>query len=305
MATQDQPLGPALSSPDELGVFRRQEIVVGPVRLHAVVGGRPSSGSRLVLLLHGFLGSWWTWRKVLPTLAADHRVAALDLRGYGDSSKPADGYDVATVAGDIAATIEELGATSAAIVAHDMAAPPALYLARTRPDLVDRLAYLDEPVYGVNFTELTGVGSPLGQPLWWFPFHAVPGLPEALIAGREEAYVRWFHDHFLAVPDAITDADRAELLRVFAADGGVPGALGCYRAVPQSLRQYADLADAPRLTLPLLGLGGDHSLGRQVAGWLREVGDDVRGGAVADCGHFIPEEQPAALMQHLIPFLAA
>src|SRR5579862_6695788 len=94
--------------------LRHTEVAVGEVSLHYVEAGPPNA--EVVLLLHGWPQSWYAWRNVIPALAKHYRVIAPDLRGFGDSSKPATGYDTLTVAGDIVRLLDRLGVASAHLV---------------------------------------------------------------------------------------------------------------------------------------------------------------------------------------------
>jgi pimeloyl-ACP methyl ester carboxylesterase len=98
------------------GPWTHREISANGIRLHVAEAG----GGPLVLLLHGFPEFWWSWRSQLPALAdAGLRAVAVDLRGYGDSDKPPRGYDLWTLAGDVAGLVRALGGTRAALVGQD------------------------------------------------------------------------------------------------------------------------------------------------------------------------------------------
>jgi pimeloyl-ACP methyl ester carboxylesterase len=278
--------------------FRTQE----GVAIHYVQGGKGAP----VLLWHGFLETWYCWRKVMPRLAESFTVIAPDMRGYGDSDKPAEGYDALTLAEDFHQLVTYLGFDQVHLVAHDMGAPPALLYAARYPRQVLSLAYLEEPVL------LSGTLEPLFRfepgttrngGLWWWTFALAGALPEQLITGREREFLTWFYRHYCADPDAIEPEAVAEYLRTFAAPGGVRSALGVYRAVFESIRQTEPLTGA-RLSVPVLALGGDRVIGPHVQEMMQQVASNVRGGAVANCGHFIPDEQPGVLLDELFAFYA-
>ncbi len=255
-----------------------------------------------VVLLHGFLGTWYSWRKVMPALAARHTVVAPDLRGYGDSDKPAAGYDSATIAEDIRQLVRHLGLGRVSLVGHDMGAPPAYaYAARHRTE-VARLAYLEEPMLGVTLDGITGLDAPFPGGAWWFTFNYVPDLPETLLAGKERAFLTYFYRRFCYDPTAIEPAAVDEYLRTFADAGGVRGALGAYRAIYESEAQARE-DTKEKLTIPVLALGGELSLGPAVVEGMRQVAADVRGGTIERCGHFPAEERPDHLAEQLLAFL--
>ena len=137
---------------------------------------------------------------------------------------------------------------------------------------------------------------------WHFAFHALPDLPEMLIGGRERQYLDWFLRRKTANPDAFSDDDIAEYLRVFTKDGGLRAGLAYYRAASLSAQQNRELSARGKLTMPVLALGADQGSIADMAAPLRAYAEDVRGGVVANCGHFIPEEQPEAAARELASF---
>ena len=261
-----------------------------------------------LMLVHGFLGTSWAWRRVLPRLAQRYRVLAVDLRGYGDSDKPVDpddpgaGYDSRSLAEDLRAVARHAGIDGPIrLVGHDMGAPPALTWAARHPAEVSHLAYLEEPVPGFSVEEITSWNSNGGHPAWWFQFNAVPRLPEVLVAGREREFLSWFYDAFAVNRPALDDAID-EYLRSLAAPGGISGALGPYRALLLSEQQTREDCATP-LRQPVLALGGSASMGPAVLDGVRHVAPDALGGVLDKVGHFLPEEAPDALLDQLLPFL--
>lgn len=163
-------------------------LVNGSVRLHYVMGGQGEP----VLLWHGFLETWYCWRKIMPTLAEKYTVIAPDMRGYGDSEKPSSGYDARTLALDFRALVQQLGFREIFIVAHDMGAPPALVYAGEYPDEVRGLAYLDEPVLTEeNMQQVHKFTSDTlkNGGLWWWAFGLAADVPERLITGKEREFL--------------------------------------------------------------------------------------------------------------------
>ncbi len=271
---------------------------LGDVRLHYVTAGAGFP----VVLLHGWPQSWYEWRHIIPDLAERFRVIAPDLRGLGDSSRPAGGYDKKTVGNDVWRLVRDvLGLPEFHLVGHDWGGPTAYAVAAAHPDAVRRLAVLD--------VTIPGDGSPgisQGGRRWHHAFHQTLDLPEALIAGREEIYFGWFYRNYGARPDALSDADIAEYLRVYRQPGALRAGFSYYRAIPADIADNAATAAAFKLPMPVLALGGDRSWGRgmEVVESLRRMAVNVQGGVVENCGHWMPEEQPAELLRQLLAFLA-
>jgi pimeloyl-ACP methyl ester carboxylesterase len=255
------------------------------VRLHYVTAGAGDP----VVLLHGWPQTWFMWQDVIPLLAPHFALVAPDLRGLGDSSRPADGYDKMTVARDIAELMSRLGHQRFRVVAHDWGGPVAFALAAQFPQRVSAMAIFDAPVLGD--------GGPIEHHgRWHFGFHALPGLPEALTEGREDIYLRFFYRFAGARPDAISEDAQAEYVRAYSQPGAMTAGFNYYRAVPQDITDNSAFRDAGRkLDMPILVYGGDpQTRGRGMTAlesWAR-VATNVSGGVAENCGHWIPEERP-------------
>lgn len=274
------------------------------VRLHYVALGQGTP----VILLHGWPQTWYEWRLVMPLLADRYRLIAPDLRGLGDSSRPLTGYDKKTVAGDLWQLMHDhLGHEIFAVVGHDVGAVVAFRFAADHPEAVTHLALLDVPVIGIDTGSLGGL-APAGQlPRWHHLFHLVPDLPEALTYGRERLYLEWFFNWGTDQAGAFSDADINEYVRAYAQAGAMRAGFSMYRALPQDIADnYATLSTGFKLPMPTLGLGGGGARGRgeSVVQSLRQVALRAEGGAMPDCGHFIPEEKPQELAERLRTFLA-
>ena len=183
-----------------------------------------------VVLLHGFPEFWYAWRHQTPALATHYTVIAPDLGGYGYTEKPHTGYDKRTMAADIREPMATLGYDRAAVIGHDRGARVGLRLAKDHPDFVERLAVLDNIPTRVIFETMNGN---LAKGQWWFLFNAVPNLPEALIAGREEIWLRHFFDQWSHDPQLMTPEDLAEYVRAYQQPGAVMGACNDYRAAAE------------------------------------------------------------------------
>jgi pimeloyl-ACP methyl ester carboxylesterase len=246
----------------------------------------------------------------MPALAdSGCAVLAPDMRGYGDSDKPAgdDGYDGQSLAEDFRLLVRQIGFGNGrpiAIAAHDMGGPPALLWAAAHPEELTGLFYLEVPVMLqavlseiIAYTpEAMANGS-----MWWWILPLAPGVPERLIVGNERAFLTWFFDRDQASHDATADA-LEEYLRTFSGEKGVLGALGVYRAAFTTIAQTEPLRQR-KVTVPIIGLGGSRANGDRVGMMLKAVAEDVSAGAVDDCGHFLPEERPDAIVDAVLNHL--
>ncbi len=271
---------------------------LGDVQLHYVTAG---TGFPLVLL-HGWPQSWYAWRHVLPTLATTYQVIVPDLRGLGDSSRPLEGYDKKTIASDIWRLLHDhLGLNEFFLVGHDWGGPTGYALAAAHPEAVRKLAVLDVTIPGDGGTNFSQGGR-----RWHHAFHQTADLPEALIAGREDIYFSWFYRNWGHHPNVISPDGIAEYLRVYSQPGALRAGFSYYRNLPRDIADNQAIASTFRLPMPVLALGGNKGWGRgtEVLESLQRLGSNVRGGVIDNCGHFMPEEQPQLLLQHLLPFLA-
>lgn len=277
--------------------FRHRMVTAAGLRFHTVEGGAGDP----VLLLAGFPQSWYAWRRVMPLLAERHTVIAVDLPGQGDSDKPVDGYDTRTTGARIHALMQTLGHRRYFVGAHDIGAWVAYPYAAAHPEEVRRLVLLDANIPGVTLRPTVDVG-PDNWKSWHFFFHPVPDLPEALLTGRERIYIEWFFHRKSANPAAaFSQADIDEYERVYRMAGNLRGALGYYRAVFEDIEQNRQLADV-RLKTPILALGGDVGMSPNIFEAMKPLGDHVEGGVIADCGHYMPEEQPAVVAERMLAF---
>jgi pimeloyl-ACP methyl ester carboxylesterase len=292
----------AQTSTPEIATFRSETVVNG-IRLHYLVGGNPYG--KPVLLWHGFLATAYSWYKVMPLLVeAGYSVLVPDMRGYGDSDKPAgtDGYDARALAEEFRALVKQIEFGSGQkllLVAHDMGAHPALIWAADHPDEIACLVYMEVPTMLEEFLSKVIVYTPEAMAkgsMWWWVLPLAPGVPERLIVGHERAFLTWFYEGATADPASITEASIVETLRSFSGTEGVLGALGVYRAAFTTIDQITPLKKS-KVEVPVLAIGGEKALGAKVAQMVEAVAKNVTGKVIPACGHFIPEEQPAEFMR--------
>ncbi|MEV4005883.1 alpha/beta hydrolase [Actinomadura sp. NPDC049753] len=292
------------------GGFVSRHAEVGGVRLHYVEGGQ---GDPLVLL-GGWPQTWWEFHKIMPALAEHRRVIAVDLRGMGGSGAPAGGYDKKTMAGDVHALMRRLGHDRVDIAGHDIGGMVAYAFAANHPASTRRIALLDiahpdERFYDYPLLPVPGrqqvdgdIHAGPGRFLWWFAFNQVPDLPGRLLAGRSRLLVDWMIDYLAADPATISDHDREVYARAYATEDAIRAAGAWYRAFAQDIVDEKTYAP---VTAPLLGVGGGEGGHRLLEAVLPGKGTDVEVVAVADSGHYLPEERPEAVIDHLMRFFGA
>jgi pimeloyl-ACP methyl ester carboxylesterase len=278
--------------------FTSRQIDIGELRLHAVTGG---DGPPL-LLVAGWPQTWYAWRLVMPALAENYRVVAVDPRGVGLSGKPASGYDTGTLANDLVALMSALGHERFAMVGHDVGMWTGYALAADHPDRLARLAVAEASIPGLSPSPPLFGGREVNNRLWHFAFNRLDGLNEHLVRGRERLF---FGAQFASkaakpLPEHAVDLYVETLA---ASPDALRASFEFYRALDVTIEQNVR-RKARRLTLPVLTIAGGRSSAEVVETTMRLAGDDVESVILPDCGHYPAEEAPEETLAALTPFLA-
>ena len=277
--------------------FTSRYVDTGDVRLHAVIGGEGPP----VLLVHGWPETWYAWRLLMPALARDFEVIAVDQRGIGLSDKPEDGYDTDTLARDLVALMDTLGHERFAVVGHDTGFAIGYALAALEPDRVDRVALAEIPgAPGAAPSPPLFVPGFLNDRLWHIPFLRVEEVPEQLVAGREDIF---FGYEFAIQGGNVPDEAISYYVRALSDPDALRGSFGFYRAFDTTVAQNEQRKGQP-LKMPVLAIGGETSYGEHVAEAMRLVADDVQSVVIPGVGHWVAEEAPEQMLAALTPFLA-
>nr|WP_042191396.1 alpha/beta hydrolase [Kibdelosporangium sp. MJ126-NF4]CEL20052.1 HMP-PP hydrolase (pyridoxal phosphatase) Cof, detected in genetic screen for thiamin metabolic genes (PMID:15292217) [Kibdelosporangium sp. MJ126-NF4]CTQ97276.1 HMP-PP hydrolase (pyridoxal phosphatase) Cof, detected in genetic screen for thiamin metabolic genes (PMID:15292217) [Kibdelosporangium sp. MJ126-NF4] len=269
---------------------------VNGIRMHYLRGGDGPP----VVLLHGWPQTSYCWHKIFGDLAEKHTVIAPDLRGYGRTDKPRDGYDKRTMAADVSELVRSLGFEQVSVIGHDRGGRVAHRWALDRPEEVARLAVLDIIPTREMWRRMDGE---VARGYWHWLFHLQPDLPE-LLAGQDIAsYLGYFFERWTYQRQGLDAAD--EYVRAFSAPGALRAGFDDYRASFPTDAEHDDADAGRRLDMPVLALWGETGLLGKLptqAIW-EEYAQDVTGHAIAECGHFVAEEQPSIVAGHLGRFL--
>ena len=276
--------------------FTSRYVDADGIRLHVVTGG---SGPPL-LLVHGWPETWYAWRLLMPALAENFAVIAVDQRGMGLSDKPMSGYDTRSLAGDLLGLMDALGHERFAVVGHDTGFAVSYALAADHPDRVERVALAEIPGSpGAAPSPPLLVPGPLNDRLWHLAFNRIDKLNEQLVAGREDVFFGWEFD---AAARKLPKDVIAYYVGLLSNPDSLRGSFGFYRALDTTLAQNQQRKD--RLTMPVLAIGGAASFGDHVAGAMKLVADDVESVVIAGAGHFVAEEAPGEMLAALTRFFA-
>ncbi|MFD9215065.1 MULTISPECIES: alpha/beta fold hydrolase [unclassified Streptomyces] len=330
-------MSPPVSSSAETGQPLRHRLVDTPGgRVHLVEQG---SGP-LVLMVHGFPESWYSWRHQLPVIAAaGYHAVAIDVRGYGRSSKPAgrEAYGMLAHVADNVAVVKALGAESAVIVGHDWGSPIAANTALLRPDLFTAVALLSVPYAprsgGLPPTEALALLG--GAEEFYIQYFQAPGRAEAEIEPDVRSWLAGFYagasggvtpsadgprffvpaggrlrDRFPRgpLPSWLTEED----LDFYAGEferGGLTGPLNRYRNID---RDWADLAawDGAPITQPSLFIGGEHDgptlwMADAIKAYPTTLPRLVSSHILEGCGHWVQQERADEVSTLLVDWLRA
>jgi len=266
---------------------------VNGVKLHYLLAGKGNP----IVLLHGFAETSHMWLPLIDKLSADHTVIAPDLRGFGQSAAPEDGYRKAAMARDIHALVKSLGHERIRLVGHDIGLMVAYAYAAQHPDEVDRLVLMEAFLPGVG--DWKGVF--LLRDLWHFHFFGT--TPLALVTGRERIYLEHFWNDFAANPArSLSEADRAFYAGEYARPGHMKAGMEVFRAFPGDAEDFAGFARM-KLPMPMLVLSGEKAGGTFLIEQGKMVADNVEGVLVKGSGHWLMEEAPDQVIPKLVEFL--
>jgi pimeloyl-ACP methyl ester carboxylesterase len=199
--------------------FVSQTATVNGITLHYIRGGK----GPVVILIHGFPQDWFEYHAIMPRLAKQFTVLAVDLRGVGGSTGTSTGYDAANMAEDLHQLATALKLERVYIVGHDIGGMVAYAFVRRYPQATRGAMILDVPLPGIEgWDEIQGDPS-----VWHIRFHQVPGLPEKLVVGRQAAYFSYFFNFGKFTPGEV-----AHYVKAYAAPAQLHAAFEMYRAFP-------------------------------------------------------------------------
>jgi pimeloyl-ACP methyl ester carboxylesterase len=290
--TVSQP-GPAIEG------ITHHTVAVNGTEIHYVSAGTAGSP---VLLVHGFPETWWAFHKLMPLLATNHRVFAVDLRGFGDSRNAEGDYVSASSAEDLHRLIAHLDVGPVHLTGQDISGGTVFRLATAHPEDVRSLTAIEMGLAGhglEGLADITRGGS------WHIGVLAAPGVPEMLLVGREREFLGgWAFPAMTAVQGSITDDDIDEFVRTYARPDGWRGAVGLYRSMLSEGDEIRAIAESWPLTVPVLAVGAGG--GPFTAETLAQVtAGNVRSVQLDGVGHYAALEAPDALSAVILEFVSS
>jgi len=271
------------------------EVAVNGTTLHYVSAG--SHGSP-ILLVHGFPETWWAFHKLIPLLAAEHRVFAVDLRGFGDSATGS--ADSATAAEDLHALIGALDVGPVHLTGQDIAGGTVFRLASTHPEDVLSLLAIETGLAGFG---LEGLADVTKGGSWHIGVLAAPGIPELLLAGREREFIGdYAFPTMTAVEGSVTDDDIEEFARTYGRADGWLGAAGLYRSMLAEGAELTELAASAPLSIPVLAVGAGGGA-FTAATMSAATGTQVASVTLDGVGHYAALEAPGKVAAAILEFV--
>ena len=283
------------SSVKAADAIQSRDAKIDIVQLHYLTAGK---GPEIVILLHGFAETSRMWRPLISKLSEKFTVIAPDLPGIGDSSIPTDNkIDMITAAKQIHDLVHSLKIEKARVVGHDIGLMVAYAYAAQFPNETEKLAVMDAFLPGVPGWE------PIynAPNIWHFRFNGE--YPEKLVQGRERTYFEYFWN-VLAADKArsLPEADRRAYTEAYSKPGRMRAAWTYFASWPQLAKDFAQLSQT-KLTMPVLSIGGEKSLGNELGAQMKLVADNVTVIVLPNTGHWILEEKPKETTNALVNFL--
>jgi pimeloyl-ACP methyl ester carboxylesterase len=268
---------------------------VNGVTVHYLKAG---TGKRALVFLHGFGETSYMWTPMFDEFGKDFTVIAPDLRGIGESSQPATGYDKKTMATDVHELVKSLGYNKIDLVGHDIGLMVAYAYAAQFPDEVEKLALLEAPIPGIGeyWNQIFN-----NEKTWHFHFvESAYALP--LVKGRERIFLSHFWDELAANSKGMSEESRVIYTKAYAKEGVMRDAFEMFKAFNRADAEDNRKFAANKLTMPILTIAGDGSMGAILEGQAKLVATDVRSVVFADTGHWLTEERPKETKAELKKF---
>ena len=274
---------------------------VNGITLHYVKAGK----GPLLILLHGFPQYWYTWRHQIPALAEHFTVVAPDLRGYGESEKPAkiEDYASKTIAKDISGLIRELGFEKAHIVGHDWGGGVAWKLAQLEPERVDHLAVLNCP-HPYIFAKALKSNFAQMRKSWYVFMFQLPYLPEWMFKRGGRPFVAKLFRGSAVKKETFTDEDINNYYKALKIPGVLTAAFNYYRAAFRHRPPSEELKK--QIAAPTLLIWGeeDRALGKELTlGMDSLFSGPFKIAYLPACSHWVNEEKPEKVNALLLDFL--
>ena len=268
---------------------------------------RTAGSGPVLVLLHGFPQHSLMWHAIGPILADHFTIIAPDQRGVGNSAIMPSGYDGTTMAADLKGLLDALKIEEAFITGYDLGSRVAVAFARDYPDRVKKIACIEFVLAGFGYEQaMNPVPSWTNYNAnWHLGLFTLPDVAEFLVRGKEREMLTWWFYHIAYSANAKISSQHFEAyLREITKPGALRAGINYYAAVWQDAKDNESLKQHP-LTLPLLALAGESSIGPYLDACWKPLSEDVTLKVIPEAGHWISDENPEFTAAALIEFFGA
>ena len=277
---------------------------VNGVRLHYVTQG----AGPLLILLHGFPEFWYSWRHQIPALAKHFTVVAPDMRGYNESEKPSGvaNYHIDRLTGDVGGLIRAFHEERAVIIGHDWGGGVAWSFAANYPHMTEQLVVLNCPHPGTFQKALQENRQQLRRS-WYIFYFQIPWLPELGLRLFRRRFIAQAFRGMAVRKEAFPDKELHKYAEALETPGSARAAINYYRAAFRHRLRHGAI-HLPQISRPTLLIWGeeDTALGKELTHDMDEYfSDRFEIKYIPKCSHWVQQEQPELVNQHLLEFLLA
>jgi len=265
------------------------------VKIHYLKAG---TGKKALVLIHGFGDTSHMWIPLFEEFGREYTIIAPDMRGLGESSRPAAGYDKKTIAADMHDLVKSLGFQKIDLAGHDIGLMVAYAYAAQYPNEVEKLALLEAPIPGIGDIWQKVYTTPA---LWHFHFVFSPIALE-LVRGRERLFLEHFWQTLSPHPETFSEADRRIYAKAYAQEGAMRAAFEMFKTFDSQDAEDNRRFAVAKLPMPVLTIEGDKAMGGALEVQAKMVGTNVTSITLKDTGHWLMEQRPAEVKTELKNF---
>jgi pimeloyl-ACP methyl ester carboxylesterase len=277
------------------GNYESHAATLGAVKIHYLKAG---TGKKALVLIHGFGDTSHMWIPLFDEFGKDYTIIAPDMRGLGESSRPAAGYDKKTIAGDVHELVKSLGFQKIDLAGHDIGLMVAYAYAAQYPNEVEKLALLEAPIPGIGDIWQKIYTTPA---LWHFHFVFSPVALE-LVRGRERLFLEHFWQTLSPHPETFPEAARRIYAKAYAQPGAMRAAFEMFKTFDTQDAEDNRRFAVSKLPMPVLTIEGDKAMGGALEVQAKMIGSNVTSITLRDTGHWLMEQRPAEVKTELRNF---
>lgn len=287
----------------DMDTWKHEYVESNGLKFHCVTQGQ----GELLVLLHGFPEFWYSWRHQIPILARRFKVVAPDMRGYGESDKPAgvSEYKLNKLVDDVKGIIDAYGAKKAHIVAHDWGGVVAWAFEAAYPHYIDKLVVMNAPHPAILIKNLLLNPRQLLRS-WYMIFFQIPRLPEMVYKAFNWRLLRYYFHGWAVDKSAFPEEEVNKIIESISRPGALTSGMNYYRAMFRNIPYFLKLLNYPKIKTPtmLIWAETDAALGKELTyGMDKYFVEKPLIRYIPNCSHWVQQEQPERVNEFLEEFL--